>query len=182
MPQVVVGGAVDAGQCLPLVQQRPEPVHASAPVVAGRDLLGLGDHGLLGGLGLVVRFRTLGLASLVGNGEDGSEGVQTCCQAGEVADRVGIDDGGLHRVDAAPGLVRVERASLDPLLEESDLRLEGREAPREERQRLLGADVRNLSNAPLAVGGRHVDGAVGIDAAIGLGWRDCLAHAAYLAR
>ena len=46
-PQRVVGGPVDAGERLPLVEQLAQPVGAVAPVGAGGELLGLGDDPLL---------------------------------------------------------------------------------------------------------------------------------------
>ncbi len=60
-PQGVVGGPVEPGERLPLVEQLAQPVRAVAPVVALGELLGLGDDaapsrpsrlgGLLGALG-----------------------------------------------------------------------------------------------------------------------------------
>ncbi len=92
VPEVVIGGAVDPGECLPLVEQRPEPVDATAPVTAQSDLLGLGDHGLLGRLGLLMGLRALGLAGLVGLGEHGGEALKARHQAGKVAYRVRVND------------------------------------------------------------------------------------------
>ena len=75
-PQRVVGGLVDPRERLPLVEQVAQPVGATAPVVAVGELLGLGDDGLLGGLGLRGLRGPLLLARLALGGEHGGEGVE----------------------------------------------------------------------------------------------------------
>ena len=64
MPQFVVRGTVDAGERLPLVEERAEAVHATAPISAGAQCLGLDDHGLLRGDRGGVLLGAGGLAGL----------------------------------------------------------------------------------------------------------------------
>ena len=63
-PQRVVGGPVDAGERLPLVEQLAHPVGAVAPVGALGERLGLGDDLLLALAGLGGALGALDLAGL----------------------------------------------------------------------------------------------------------------------
>ncbi len=165
LPQRVVGGAVDARQGLPQLQQVAQLVGATAPVVAGRDLLGLGDQLLLLGLGLGGLLGLLDLAGLTQDGEHGAEGVEATDQRGEVADGVGVADLGADCLDRLRGLLGCELGAVDPLLEELHLEGERGEALGEEVKRLLRCPCRVGPHRSFAIGGPDIHGAVVVDAA-----------------
>jgi hypothetical protein len=105
VPERIVGGPVDPRECLPLIQQRAEPVHPAPPVVAQGERLGLGDHALLrlpGGLELLGPLR---LALLALFGEERRERVQALDEAGQVTHGIRRRDRGTHRVDAVSGFL-----------------------------------------------------------------------------
>ena len=164
MPQGVVARPIDARECLPLVQQGAEPVHATTPVIAQREGLGLGDHALLGLLRHLELLRPLGLAGLGLLGQQRLQCVQAGHQRFEVTDSVRAGDTAAHRGDAVSGFLRRKGAALDPRLQQTHLHLERLKAAGVEGKGLAGLDIGNLTDRPLAFSCAHVHRAVSINA------------------
>ena len=163
LPQLVVGGAVDARERLPLVEETAQPVGAGPPVAAGGERLGLGDDLLLGGLGLDGALRLLGLAGLALQGDHRAERVEAPDERAEVADGVGLGDLGGDGLDRLGGLLGRHHARPDPLLEQLDLEGQRLEALGEEGHGLFGRARGVLAHRAFAVGRPDVDGAVVVD-------------------
>ena len=88
-PQRVVGGPVDPGECLPLVEQLAQPVGAVAPVAALGELLGLGDDLLLlASVASAARCAFSAWRASRWPSMTGRERVEPADQRVEVADRV----------------------------------------------------------------------------------------------
>jgi hypothetical protein len=110
VPERVVGRPVQPGQRLPVLQQRPEPVDAAAPVVPRGQRLGLGDRELLLGPHLVLLaglLRPLGRARLV---DDRVQRLEAGQQGVEVADRVRVGHGVPYGPDRAGRVVGRQRS------------------------------------------------------------------------
>ena len=132
MPQLVVGGFVEPGQRLPLVEQLAQPVGAVAPVVAlrrssrprrrSRSLACLGLLELAGALG---SRRCLALLRRSAAPSASSRALEP----GEVADRVGSTSWAATCLTDSVASSGVSAPGRDPLLEQ--LHLEGQrvEAP-----------------------------------------------------
>ena len=167
MPELVVGRPVEPGQRLPLVQQLAEPVDPTAPVVAGRQLLGLHDVLLLGLLGLRAGLGLLGPAGGALIGHLGHQRLQPGGQAIQVADGVRVRHRCPDGSDRGHRVVGGERAGGDPGLQQGDLQIEGVVPSGEEGQRLLGRHVGHLPDGSLAGLGADVDRPVLLDPAEG---------------
>ena len=161
-PQRVVGGPVDAGQRLPLVEQLAQPVGAVAPVVALGELLGLGDDGLLRDLRLGGALGPLGLARLAlasaitgpsASSRPASAARSPTALASTTCSRTVFTDsaGLLGRQHAGP-LTRCSSSST------SNASASYRSVKK--RQRLLGRALGVLAHGALAVGGPDEDRAV----------------------
>ena len=99
-PQRVVGGPVDAGERLPLVEQLAQPVGAVAPVVALGELLGLGDDLSLAALASAACLRPARpCGPRAGAAMTGPSASSRPASDGEVADGVGVGDLAAHGLD-----------------------------------------------------------------------------------
>ena len=164
MPELVVSGAVDAGERLPLFQELPEPVNSMPPVVASGQCLCLIHHGLFRGDGVGVLLSASGFAGLDLGREQFLQGVQPRRQSCKIAHGIRLGDVGARCGDGLPGLFGGHRLGLDTRDEQRHLGSQVLVAPRVERQGLFGGRIGDLPNTSLCVTDADVDGAVGIDA------------------
>ncbi len=165
VPQLVVRLAVQPRQALPRVDQRPQPLTRRPPLLAGRQLLGLGDQLLLGQPGLVALLGLLRLALLAPRFDGLDELVQPLPQCLQIADRMVLVDLVPQMVDGGLGVLRRQVGGLDPALEEADLDDQALILALEVGEGLLGSTRLPRSDDLLAVGGTHVHGPRLIDAA-----------------
>ncbi|CAM5301895.1 hypothetical protein SRIMM317S_04416 [Streptomyces rimosus subsp. rimosus] len=165
MPQLVVGLAVQARQALPGVHQGPQPLAGRPPLLAGRQLLGLGDQLLLGLPGLVALPRLLGLAFLAARLDIGDQLVQPLAQGVEVAHRVVLVDLLPQMADRGHRVLGGQIGGPDPPFEEADLYDQALILALEVGEGLFGGSRLPRSDDLLAVGGTHVHGPRLVDAA-----------------
>ena len=165
VPELVVGGPVQPGQRLPLVQQGAKPVHPAAPVVAGGEALRFDDELFLGRPGLLLLPVALGPARGALGADDRQQRVQPVEQPLQVAHGMRVDDDVAYRPDRCQRIVGGQRTRVDPGLQQVDLELKRLEPAGEEGQGLLSRHVGYLTHAPFAVARPDIDGAVAVHAA-----------------
>ena len=146
-----------------------------------KDLLGLGNHALLGSLRLGMGGSALLAANLRLGLDRGSQSVDPGLETFQIADGIGLFDRRRQPCCRALRLGWCHGTRGHSRLEQLDLCLQRREPTDEELHRLGGAGIRHLSDGPLTRGCADVDGPVIVDSAEGL--RTCiLTHGANFAR
>ncbi|GAA5608054.1 hypothetical protein Sgri01_06411 [Streptomyces griseus] len=165
VPQLVVRLAVEAGETLPGVHQRPQPLTGRTPLLALCQLLRLGDQRHLGLLGLVGLLGLEDLALLAPRLDRRHERVEPLAQRVEVAHRVVLVDLLPQVVDGRRRVLRRQVGGLHPPFEEADLDHNAVVLALEIGQSLFGRTGLPRSDDLLALGRTHVHGARLVDAA-----------------
>ncbi|GGQ15222.1 hypothetical protein GCM10010215_45030 [Streptomyces virginiae] len=165
VPQLVVRLAVQARQTLPDVHQGAQALAGAAPLVALRQLLGLGDQRVLGRPGL-VRLLGLGDLALLAPGLHGLDQlVQPHAQGVQVAHGVVLVDLRTQVVDRRLGVLGGQISGPHPLFEEADLDHQALVLALEVGQGLLRGARLPRTDDLLAIGSTHVHGARLVDSA-----------------